>query len=294
VSTTTSTYTYWINGIDATYGDRGVGARFVESITIKRNDGAALDFDSELPTLQSETVVPTIGSIYSGVAGVYGNRARARGFSARTSPGNLITVAIQYDTQYVVDPCDGVFRLPSSISYSTVIRSSAAYRTGWSVQPPPGSDVSADIGGTALAGGQVTVAQNVPQVRIKASFTQDAVITGLSSAVSATNYANKLNSASFLGVSAGYLLCEGVNIVQTQHEYYTVQFDFLYDFWAHHSQVATLDADGRIQTTSNAPTEVKWKRVERSSIDFNGIYGANVRLQEITERGFWLPCPPAP
>jgi hypothetical protein len=292
VSVTTADYTYWITGVDATYGERGVGARFVETIAVKRNDGAALDFDTELPALQTQGVVPSLGAVYTGVAGVYGNRARARGFNARISPGNQITVAIQYDTQYVVDPCDGVFRLPSSISYSTVIRSSATYRTGWTVPPPPAANVSADIGGTALAGGQVTVAQNVPQVRIKVSFTQDAVITGLSAAVAATSYANKLNSATFLGVAAGYLLCEGVNIVQTQHEFYTVQFDFLYDVWAHHSQVATLDADGRIQTTSNAPTEVKWKRVERTSVDFNGIYGANTRLQAITERGYWLPCPP--
>ena len=294
MSTTTSTYTYWINGIDATYGDRGVGARFVESITIKRNDGAALDFDSELPTLQLENVVGKIGDVYSGTVGTYGNISRVRGYSARTSPGNLVTVAIQYDTQYVADPCDGAFRLPSSVSYSTVVRSSAVYRTSWTVPPPPGADESLDIAGNALAGGQVTVPQAVSQVRIKLSFTQDAVQNPIDTVTVLTNYANKLNSATFLGVAAGYLLCEGVNIVQTQHEFYTVQFDFLYDVWAHHSQVATVDADGRIKTTNNEPTEVKWKRIARSSTDFNNIYSGDARLKDITEGGFWLPCPPAP
>jgi len=71
------------------------------------------------------------------------------------------------------------------------------------------------------------------------SVTERALSSGHS------NYADKLNSVSFLGIAAGYLLCEGVNIVQNQHEFYTVQFDFLYDQWAHHSQVGTLDGDGR-------------------------------------------------
>ena len=212
----------------------------------------------------------------------------------RSGPGQQIIVDIQYDTQYVRDPCPGEedadYRLPSSISYSTVIRSTPVFRTGWATAPPAGSDASADIGGSALGGGQVSVARNVSQVRIKLSFTQDATATGISSAVTLANYADKLNSATFLGVSAGYLLCEGVNIIQTSHEFYTVQFDFLYDQWAHHSQVADLAGDGKISLSSGNPTGVKWKRVARSSTDFNNIYASDGRLQAITEAGYWN-CP---
>lgn len=290
MSVTTATYTYWTNGVDATYGDRGVGTRFVETITVVRNDGAALDFDGELATLISENVIPSMGELYTGssIAGA----ARARGYQARLGPGKQVIVSIQYDTQYALDPCDGTsLYLPSSIAYQTVVRSTPVFRTGWTTAPPAGSDASADIGGSALAGGQVSTSQNVTQVRIKVAFTQDAVTNAISGAVVLTNYADKLNSEIFLGVAAGYLLCEGVNIVQTQHEFYTVQFDFLYDQWAHHSQVATLDGDGRIKQTSGNPTEVKWKRVARSSTDFNNIYG-DARLKDITEQGYWLPCPP--
>jgi hypothetical protein len=291
VSTSTSTYTYYKTAISSTYGDRGVGASFVQTIVIERNDGAAIVFDHELPTMLTENVLPYLGDRFSTVAGDWGYHARARGYTVSQYPGKSVSVTVQYDTQYVVDPCDGAFRLPSSISYATVIRSTPVFRTGWSVSPPPASDASADIGGTALAGGQVSTSQNVPQVRIKVSFMQDAVVGGISAAASATNYVNKLNSSTFLGVAAGYLLCEGVNIIQNQHEFYTVQFEFLYDVWAHHSQVADLAGDGKISLSSGNPTGVKWKRVARSSTDFNAIYGTNTRLQGITEQGYWLPCP---
>ena len=290
MSVTTDTYTYYTNGIDATYGDRGVGTRFVETITVVKNDGTALDFDGELAALISESVVPAFGDLYtgSGIAGA----SRCRGYQARLGPGKQVIVSIQYDTQYALDPCDDAsLYLPSSIAYQTVVRSTPVFRTGWATAPPAGSDASADIGGTALGGGQVSTSQNVSQVRIKVSFMQDAVNDAISSAVVLTNYADKLNSATFLGIAAGYLLCEGVNIVQNQHEFYTVQFDFLYDQWAHHSQVATLDGDGRIKLTSGNPDEVKWKRVARSSTDFNNIYATDARLQDITEQGYWLPCP---
>ena len=289
MSTTTTTYTYWTNSVDATYGDRGVGTRFVETITVVKKDGTALDFDAELATLISESVVPALGTVYTGSS--LAGASRCRGYQARLGPGKQVIVAIQYDTQYALDPCDGTsLYLPSSVSYSTVVRSTPVYRTGWTTDPPAGADASADIGGTALGGGQVAISQNVSQVRIKLSFTQDATTTPISTATPLTNYANRINSATFLNVDAGYLTCEGVNIVPTQHEFYTVQFEFLYDYWAHHSQVADVDGDGRIQQTSGAPTAVKWKRVARPSVDFNNIY-TDARLKDITEQGFWLPCP---
>jgi hypothetical protein len=292
VSFTTTTYTYWTTGLASTYGDRGVGTRFTQTNVVTKNSGAKIDFDAELETLISEGVVPALGDLaaLTGLA----NYARCRGYTVRSGPGQQVIVDIQWDTQYVRDPCPGEegspYALPSSISYSTVIRSTPVFRTGWTTDPPPSSDASADIGGTALAGGQVSMAQNVSQVRIKLSFTQDASVTGISSAVTLANYADKLNSDTFLGVAAGYLLCEGVNLIQTSHEFYTVQFDFLYDQWAHHSQVADLDGDGRIKQTSGAPSVVKWKRVARSTTDFNNIYVGDTRLKGITEQGYWLPC----
>jgi hypothetical protein len=289
LSITTSSYTYWTTGLASTYGDRGVGTSFIQTNVVTKNAGTTIDFDAELETLIAEGVVPALGDLVSNTG--LGAFARCRGYTVRSGPGKQIIVDIQYDTQYVRDPCpgveDAVYRLPSSTSFSTVIRSTPVFRTGWTTAPPAGSDASADIGGTALGGGQVSVAQNVAQVRIKLSFTQDATATGISSAVTLANYADKLNSAPFLGVSAGYLLCEGVNIIQTSHEFYTVQFDFLYDQWAHHSQVADLAGDGKISLSSGNPTGVKWKRVARSSTDFNNIYASDTRLKAITEAGYW-------
>jgi hypothetical protein len=289
LSTTTASYAYYTTQLASTYAERGAGTAFVQTNVVRKLSGLKLDFDDELETLISEGVVPALGDVAS-VSGL-GQFARCRGYAVRSGPGQEVIVDIQYDTQYVRDPCPGEggdqYRLPSSIAFQTVIRSTPVFRTGWTVVPPPAADASADIGGTALAGGQVSVPQNVAQVRIKISATQDATATGVSSAVTLANYADKLNSDSFLGIAAGYLLCEGVNIVQTQHEFYTVQFDFLYDAWAHHSQVAKVAGDGRIELSSGNPTEVKWKRVARSSTAFGNIWGGDTRLAAITQAGYW-------
>ena len=65
-------------------------------------------------------------------------------------------------------------------------------------------------------------------------------------------------------------------------------FDFLIDPYRHFSQVATLDADGRVKMTSaGAISEVKWQRLPRTGVDFNNIFASDTLLQTKTLNGWW-------
>ena len=93
-------------------------------------------------------------------------------------------------------------------------------------------------------------------------------------------------------MAAGYVICEGVSIVRTTHEYYLVSFDFLFDPYAHHSQVAELDGDGKVKTATvggvaNAAADVRWKRLARTATDFNNIFASDATLKALVEKGYW-------
>jgi hypothetical protein len=181
------------------------------------------------------------------------------------------------------------YALPSSAEYQAQPKTTTVYRVGWTVNPPSSSNVSAtDIGGTAVSGASGGMPWQVPQVRIRARFLQDANATSMiNSATRLANYTGTTNNASFLGCAAYTLICEGVSVAKTQKEYYEVVFEFLYDPWFHHEQVASNDADGRPKRSSNNLAEVYWKRIPRTAVDFNDIYAGDTRLRAMTEKGWF-------
>jgi len=297
LSVTTATYTYYTTGLQSSYGELGAPTTYVQRSIIVRNDGTVIDFDVQLPQLITELVLPKMGdpAATTGLA----QTALCRGYTVQHGPSNHIIVDTRYDTQYVINPSVGTFGsrwdLPFNVAFQTVQRSMMAYRQTWTTNPPTGANsTGSDIGGTPFLSAQGGVAQTVAQTRLRLQFTQDAEVVSISTAASTlTNYANKLNSATFFGVGAGNILCEGVSVTRTAHEYYLVSFDFLIDPYAHHSQVATLDGDGKVRTATvggvaNAAADVRWKRIARSSTDFNNIYAGDTDLKALVEKGYWV------
>lgn len=296
MSVTTTTYTYYTTALQATYGELGVPTTYVQRSVIIRNDGATINFDVELPTMISELVLPKMGDPAAGSG--LAQTALCRGYSVSQGPSNQVIVETRYDTQYTINPSSGAFGsrwdLPFNVAFQTVQRSMMAYRQTWTTNPPAGSDATgSDIGGTPFLSAQAGVAQTVAQTRLRLQFTQDAEsVSIVTAAANLTNYANKISNATFMGMAAGYVICEGVSIVRTTHEYYLVSFDFLFDPYAHHSQVATLDGDGKVKTATvggvaNAAADVRWKRLARTGTDFNNIYAGDATLKALVEKGYW-------
>jgi hypothetical protein len=62
----------------------------------------------------------------------------------------------------------------------------------------------------------------------------------------------------------------------------------LYDAYYHHEQVPIVDADGKPKRTSAGElADVRWKRLPRSSADFNNIFAGDTRLKARVEKGYW-------
>lgn len=261
--------------------------------TVYRTDGATID-----PTAEAEAMITAgVFTIREGGYGIISGAswedfAICRSYTLSQVSGKLIKISMHFSTLYFVDPTSSgtlLYQLPAMSEYTARQRTTKIYRTGWAIDPPPGADISADIGGTNMVGGSTAVDTMVPQVSIRVRATQDASVTSMLQATTLANYMGRLNSADFMGAPVGTVLCEGVSVSKTGAgtEYYEVIFEFLYDFWAHHEQVPTCTPDGRPSQGSTGPSEVKWKRMTRLTADFNAIYASDAVLQNLIEKGYW-------
>jgi len=295
-----------------TVGELGQESTIEATRIIRKLTGAQfVDILTEEVDLIAETVLPYQNQLFVEAADPDGagpdppalpagitwqQFARYRGHTLTYAQNQQAVIArMRWSTMYVVDPtypeaAAEKYALPSSIEYVARTRMSKLYRTGWSVTPPPASDASADIGGTAIAGGFQGTDQPVGQVAIRMRFMQDASAVPMDTAAqNLTDYMGTINSVAFAGCAAGSLICEGVSVAKTgTMEYYEVTFEFLFDRWYHHEQVPTFAEDGNPKLNASlGPAEVKWKRLPRTSVNFNDIYATNVQLQTITENGWW-------
>jgi hypothetical protein len=261
--------------------------------TVYRTDGATID-----PTAEAEAMITAgVFTIREGFFGIlpgasWEQFAVCRSYTLSQVSGKLIKVSMHFSTMYFVDPTSSStlrYQLPAMSEYTARQRTSKIYRNGWSVSPPTGADISADIGGTNMVGGSTAVDTMVPQISIRVRATQDSSATSMLQATTLANYMGKLNSVAFMGAPIGTILCEGVSVSKTGAgtEYYEVIFEFLYDFWAHHEQVPTCEPTGRPLQGSTGPSEVKWKRMTRSTADFNAIYSGDAVLKNLIEKGYW-------
>jgi hypothetical protein len=274
---------------------------------ISRNDGAAIVVDTEMSTMISEGHLPAIDLLYvsTPVTGMtWEATARCRNVSLKQNGNKAVTASISYSTLWVQSPVGAAttvnLALPSSIEFMTRTRMTTVYRTGWSVAVS-NTNASADIGGTNIAGGTQGITMSVPQIVMRMRFTNDSSDVPMSdAATNLSNYAGRLNSSTFItdfgGGSGtpfpeGSVLCEGVSIQKTAHEYYDITFEFVADNWYHLEQVATFDAKGQVKLDTSASAgavEVKWKRMERGTANFNAIYSGITALKKFTETGWWM------
>jgi hypothetical protein len=295
----TATYTWETRSRVFQAGEFGEDSTVQEVRQIWRNDGAAFNVDTDMTTAESEGAVSRRGDLgyLSGTGLTWQQFVRFRGYTVRQLPNaSGAELTLTWSTRYVLTLHGGspptLFYTPrSGLNFASLSRSILIYRTGWSVAPPAALDVSAtDIGGTAISGGNDGQAYLVAQNRFRLTFEQDSTVTTMqAAAASFQSYQNKKNSATFLGMPANTVICEGVHLNPVKYEFYEVSFDFLFDEFYHHEQVPTMDPDGRIKRNNTGPTEVKWKRLPRTGVDFNLIYGGSTPLKNITERGYALP-----
>ena len=259
-----------------------------------------IDITTDEELLITETVLPKRNDLFAGVSPPAGmswcGKCRYRGHSLTyAADGNSVIARMRWSTMFVTDPTSTssiLYALPSQTEYVARTRMTKVYRTGWSVSPPAGSDASADIGGTAMAGGFQGSDVQVGQVNIRMRFMLNAAIGSmLDNATRMTDYMGLMNLNTFAGCPAKSLICEGVSVAKTGNgmEYFEVIFEFLFDRWYHHEQVPTFAEDGNPRMNSSiGPKEVKWKRMPRDYADFNDIYAGDTQLKVITEKGYWL------
>lgn len=301
VVTASGKYQYWDTDISTRQGELGDSSTITFArIVQKRNTttGLIIPFSiiKDYEAAVDDGVFPIQNQVYSlPTETSWHPTARLRSINLTALENGSARADLTFSTKYVVDPNSTesiLFALPSSCEYSSQLRTMAIYRSGWATNPPTTSaNSTADIGGTSLSGADGSQSLQVGQVRFRMRFTQDAsVVTMDTAAAQLITYANTINSA-VIGPFATYtLICEGVSIGDAgDMEYYEVVFDFLFDPYRHFSQVATLDADGRVKMTSaGAIAEVKWQRLPRTAADFNNIFASDALLQTKTLKGWWV------
>lgn len=292
---TTTTFVFHVLSGSTRLGQLGDEHEINQTILIEKLDGSNFNIVTDVEKAIDESVIPAVNQLYGSSPPATGTSwqqfARFRGYQLRTLDNGKATCDLRWTTYYTPNPTSTTtlsYELPSSTEYQTVVRSTQIYRTSWTTNPPQSLDTSVDVGGTPISGNMSGQPMQVPQTRVRMRFMQDASAVAMDTAATTlANYVDKMNSHAFLGCAIRTLVCEGVNVVKLAGEYYELVFDFLYDPWYHHEQVATVAADGRPNRSGSDLAEVKWKRLPRSTTDFNNLYGSDANLQTITENGWW-------
>lgn len=295
---TTATFTYEVKDVQLAAGEYGEESSATRVIHVWRNNGAFYNIDTDSTTAENEAVIPRRGDLLytSGTGLTWQQFLRFRGYTVRSlGAGAGAEYTLRYTTRYCLTLHGAgptlYYALKSGVVFASQNRSIKLYRTGWTTSPPAALDATAaDIGGTNVQGGQDAPAFQVSQNRFRVSFEQDSTVTTMQAAAAQlSTYQNYTNSASFMGMAARTVLCEGVHVTPVKDEFYEVAFDFLYDAFFHHEQVPLLDTDGRPLRNNNGVSDVRWKRYPYPTTDFNNIYAGSTILKNLTERGYALP-----
>lgn len=293
------TYTKTITDVQVRSGEMGRQNEIVQTIVVQRVNRAFIDVDQEIKAIQTEGHVPVVNAPYDATPPtdmLWERYALCRSIDYRLlGGGKAVVFTVTYSTLWMEDAkVRGTYVLPSQTSYVARVRSTNIYRTGWTTAPS-NTNASADIGGTAVSNGTAAKAEQVPQLQIRVSLTADATLDDMSKVATLnSNYLDYMNSASFAGFAAGTLVCEGFTVQKNGNgfELYDVIFEFLYDKWFHLEQVCDTDEKGYpLLNNSKAPSVVKWKRVARSTVDFNNIFKVGATIDTAwrtrTIDGWW-------
>lgn len=315
---TTSYQVYFISSV-AKMADLGGESEIVQVYLIRRHDDATIDYNAQdFIDMNAESAIPEIGSLFSAWQPTSDHGcgwqalARCRGYIFETVNPGRCKVTVTWTTMAAGDPKTfatwtsppnpAQMLLPSSIEYQASTRSEKYWRVGQASSPVPMTQPSntlnastADIGGTAVNYKEGIDVQ-VPQVRFRMRLMRDATIAPMKAQFAiVSGYLNMRNSHVFFDFINGSLLCEGVNMVKLENEYYEVIFDFLYDANYFHSQVPEMEPWGDVAITAGTPPTIKrvdWKRNIHAEVNFNNIFTASasdVALKAYLEQGYWLP-----
>jgi len=287
-------------------GTMGEFSTIVERWFVSRkratSDFSAANLPYDFETMRAQTtgggpVIPRIGAGYpTGTGNTWQDTAALRSITYSPS-GKGFIVTLTYSTMYFyatnakgLAPSAETLGSATNLAANSFLqakviptvrtRSTLAYRSqssgGW--VPSPTTDASAsDIGGVALGAGRGQQI-DIRQVALKLRLIIDNEVTGQN--VDAVTgiiqaYSGKRNSAPFLGYGTGTLVCEGGALNHIQHEYYEFVLDYLWDEWAHKDQIPETGADGRPLMTGSAPSDVRFRRITRDSVNFNDIWPAS-------------------
>jgi hypothetical protein len=285
-------------GSNTTISDDGVTTVSLQ-YALARNNGAPIDYyGGDYEDLVQQVMLPAMGMDIS----TWESKpllnpqafARLREIEIESLKTGEIIATCRFTTLYTIKPstlstATPYTHLPASVEFTSQLRAMKAWRRTWATNPPTASDQTSDIGGFAAANGRDGMIVEVPQVRFRMRFVQDATVTAMNvTATTMLSYVNKINSATFYNFTTGSVICEGVSCVKVSNEFYEVIFDFLYDAYNHHEQVPDYDPLGQVDINNLGNANVvKWTRVNRTSTDFNNIYGGDTTLKAIVEKGWW-------
>jgi len=309
----TATYRVALVGLEAVESDWQGTNEFSTTYMISRQPGggppaslgdSVIYLASMEQELIDEIAIPKLGMLYGDWTNYYETRwsqyARARSYDWTTGENGYCKLTVRWSTMWTSDPTTqmtgpgdpptGLYMcLPVSVEYHASSRAANIWRNGWTVPPPVAADVSLDVGGTLFSGGKEGLAVQVPQVRLRLRLVQDSFVTGMSAQYALlTPYVNTRNSDVFMDFPIGSLVCEGINMLHLQGEFYEIVVDYLYDANNHHEQVATLDPTGSVKVTGSDVSEVLWKRITMDTTAFNDIFLADADLKAIAEKGYWI------
>lgn len=200
-------------------------------------------------------------------------------FKPQRSAGSKLGIVLRWDTDYVERVKTGgtVRVLPSGLSRAGAMRYSNFWRLLWATNPPAASAFpDVEIGGTSVDTSLVPVRGVVPQANVVLWWIVDtSLISYATLNAVATEHEGRINDASFLGFSQGFILCEQFEVSRFREEYALCQMKVLYDSLYHHEQAVRNDADGRPKVnTSGKAKEVVWARPFYRMSNFADIIGA--------------------
>ena len=296
MSTDTATFTYYQTSRVMTEPTLTSEGTITLELVVTRKNGALIMVSQDSKLLRDELIIPLNGEHYPTTVGeVWESGCRFRGSTVRTMEGGrALAITLNYSGRALVDPTSynttWVYALPVNTEYAVRMRSTTLYRTGYTTSPPPTLDATTgDIGGTSLTGADQGYTAQVQQASIRLRAVTDASVTSqLVAASNLATYVNTRNSAIFMGCAIGSVICEGVSFHELGDEYYEIAFEFLYDAFYHHEQVAQFDVDGKItRNATGSFARVDWKRMPRAAVDFNAIF-LNPQIKLRFEKGWWI------
>lgn len=143
------------------------------------------------------------------------------------------------------------------------------WRSGASLPGDLSAPAESDIGGTKVDMRGEPISALIVQQRL----TIKNIVSSIDYAT-IRNYIGKRNSATFLGVSAGFLLFEGTDDQRIDGGRYEIEYRFLYDSTAHLRQVCARDVDGHPKLNTDAipkASTILWKQPFPGTAAFAGL-----------------------